>query len=65
MADENKQLKDTIKKQDNEIVQLKRAVNVLQKQIKQLQINYTRVNDKVRVTNLDLHKVLDTIRRNG
>jgi len=65
MADENKQLKDKIKKQDNELVQLKRAVNVLQRQIQQLQVGYSRVNDKVRVTNIDVQKILDTIRRNG
>ena len=62
MADENKQLQDKVKKQEREITELKRAVNILQKQLQQLQAGYNRASDQNRRNATDIQKLTLTIR---
>ena len=62
MADENKQLQDKVKKQEREITELKRAVNILTKQLQQLQAGYNRVADQNRRNGGDIQKLNHTIR---
>jgi len=63
MADENKQFQDKIKKQEKEIADLKRAINMLQRQMIKLQAGYQRNADQNRRNSGEIQKLNHTIRR--
>jgi predicted nucleic acid-binding Zn-ribbon protein len=60
---DDKKQQDKNKKQEKEIAELKRAINILQRQIVKLQAGYQRNADQNRRNSGEIQKLNQTIRR--
>jgi len=57
----DKKLEDKIKKQDKEIADLKKAINVLQQTMKKMHLQINRANDQARRAHNDISVLTKTI----
>jgi len=58
----NNKYEETVKKQEKEIAELKKAILMLQRLTKKLQVQVTRNKDNVRRAHIDIGSLTKTIR---